>query len=163
MVACASANEWFLWSHALVSHLRASLLVPGGVQEEVWDDPSEFGFGRRFSQGDPERDAALVRVPVKIHVYDLGTDNFGSSLLRTLNTHSLGAFHVGVEIGFRPPENESRWEFSYGWTDEDICGVSSCRAKASDNHNFRESIHLGYHRLRFRPNTKPCCRVAETA
>jgi hypothetical protein len=51
-----------------------------------------------------------------------GTDGVGASLLRAFNTHSLGAFHVGLEIGFPVRADGTGWELSYGWTEEDTTG-----------------------------------------
>ena len=95
-------------------------------------------------------------------MYDLGTDNVGSSLLKKLNQHALGApttinrpapltdavacagaFHVALELSPHGT-GETTYEFSYGWHDEDMTGVFSGLPKACDMHTYRESVELGH-------------------
>ena len=53
----------------------------GGCTLDIWDiahgyeedDASEFGYGRRFSSGDQRLDTLPMRIPITLHVYDLGT------------------------------------------------------------------------------------------
>jgi hypothetical protein len=57
-----------------------------GKLEEKRDAASA---GRRLSKGDVAVDATPVKMQVVLHVYDLGTDNVGSSLLQKVNGHAL--------------------------------------------------------------------------
>jgi hypothetical protein len=50
---------------------------------------SKLAFGRRVSMGNAELDATPLKMQVVLHVYDLGTDNVGSSLLQKVNGHAL--------------------------------------------------------------------------
>ena len=50
---------------------------------------SKHAFGRRVSMGNAELDATPLKMQVVLHVYDLGTDNVGSSLLQKVNGHAL--------------------------------------------------------------------------
>jgi hypothetical protein len=84
------------------------------------------------------------QVPVTLHVYDLGTDGTGAAMLRAFNTRALGVFHVGLEIGFPVGPGGAGWEFSFGFTEEDISGVFSSIPRRCDMHTYRESVSLGH-------------------
>lgn len=81
--------------------------VYGGCPPEIYHGTqAKHAFGRRVSTGDKKIDATPLKMAVVLHVYDLGTDNVGSSLLQKVNGHALGAFHTALEIGW-PHEHGS--------------------------------------------------------
>lgn len=89
---------------------RANEGVYGGCPVEIYHGTqAKHAFGRRISTGDKTVDATPVKMWAVLHVYDLGTDNVGSSLLQKVNGHALGAFHTALEIGW--PHEHGSTEF----------------------------------------------------
>mmetsp|Transcript_29195 Transcript_29195/g.39452 ORF Transcript_29195/g.39452 Transcript_29195/m.39452 type:complete len:183 (+) Transcript_29195:57-605(+) len=81
--------------------------------------------------------AVQGRIPVRLNIYDLGTNCTGrllNSMLRPLGT---GAFHCGVEV------------LGYEWSFRSIPGRKSngvfwCLPRQCRGHAYSESLHMGY-------------------
>uniref|UniRef100_A0A7S3NFF5 PPPDE domain-containing protein n=1 Tax=Aureoumbra lagunensis TaxID=44058 RepID=A0A7S3NFF5_9STRA len=80
---------------------------------------------------------ASTRMPVFLHVYDLGTSTLIGGLNRTIQGPlSAGIFHTGIEIGGR--------EYAFGGCrTQGKSGIFSCRPRHCPLHTYRESIYLG--------------------
>ena len=89
-IRCWNATECITKTPDVETRARPGEGLYGGWPTEVYEGTvSKHAFGRRVSMGDVELDSTPLKMEVVLHVYDLGTDNVGSSLLQKVNGHKL--------------------------------------------------------------------------